>query len=894
MSFARGLLARMSRKSRPPTLVGDAAGSTRRQVLTLVTGGVVGAAARPMAADAQSLELVNTSTNQTINGIKTFTQAPVVPAGAFPRTAVVGLDPALASKAPRGPAVYLSSLTPADGRNVDDVKTTNGSNVITSAKAQWTAADVGKPITVGNGSTSIATRTTIAQFDSPTQVRVGASLSFTTTGDPVGASWGTDAGPAMQAALDGFLGYGAATLVVDGPFFVRTPVSKSYQETTYRVEVVGEGNGAQFIIDAGPDSAAITLTNLSSAVLAGLSFVGTKWVAKDAAAGIVLASCVSRGLVQDCNFYGLSAGDGATLRFVNAVGIVEQCGFGGCGTGTGAVIHFSNFMAARMRDVSMIDFAYTYGNQYSTANTTGTPGRAGNAWIWVDDPQETPKFNASSQAVVDLRHLLLDEAPINAIVIAGNQRRIEDVRLHDIQINGAYSNDGRGVKIRKTDRVRVSNLWAGYRSTPVAAPIIELLDAGVVRLEAVRRGDIVGGGPSTMNKITADAATTSLELVDCSYTTLAAACPVSIRNAGRGAVVARAQASGAVSDADFDAKPPDGTIVISGTDLYLRNVGQWIKFGATPTVPGAPGTPVATEGNQKATLTWTAPVDNGNSIPTGYVITPYIGTAAQAEVNVGDILTTTVTGLTNGTTYTFRVAQVNATGVGPQSAASNPVTPGFSPLDVPNLAIWLKADVLSLTNGDVVPSWTDSSGNGRPAVQATSARQPTFRAAVLNGKPVVRFDGVDDFLRTVTFPLVQPNTTFIVCKWAATTSLKAAHDGYTNSKAVVDFESGAIRLYAGTAVRFSTASTAWRLLNVTWNGPATVARAEGGAGVTLNPGTGAMNGLTLGSQGMGSAGYAAIDIAEVIEFSRQLTADELNRVGNYLAAKYGLTWTAVP
>ena len=37
--------------------------------------------------------------------------------------------------------------------------------------------------------------------------------------------------------------------------------------------------------------------------------------------------------------------------------------------------------------------------------------------------------------------------------------------------------------------------------------------------------------------------------------------------------------------------------------------------------------------------------------------------------------TTTITGLTTGTTYTFRVEAINPNGAGPASAASNPVTP---------------------------------------------------------------------------------------------------------------------------------------------------------------------------------------------------------------------------
>ena len=93
------------------------------------------------------------------------------------------------------------------------------------------------------------------------------------------------------------------------------------------------------------------------------------------------------------------------------------------------------------------------------------------------------------------------------------------------------------------------------------------------------------------------------------------------------------------------------------------------------TVPGAPTGASAVAGNAQATVSWTAPASNGGSAITGYRVTPYIGVTAQTAVNVGNVASTTITGLTNGTTYTFKVAATNAIGTGAQSAASNAVTP---------------------------------------------------------------------------------------------------------------------------------------------------------------------------------------------------------------------------
>lgn len=56
---------------------------------------------------------------------------------------------------------------------------------------------------------------------------------------------------------------------------------------------------------------------------------------------------------------------------------------------------------------------------------------------------------------------------------------------------------------------------------------------------------------------------------------------------------------------------------------------------------------------------------------------------------------------------------------------------------------------LSLSDGTGVDTWTDLAGTNN-ATQSTSTNRPTFKTNILNGNPVVRFDGTDDFVSFTT------------------------------------------------------------------------------------------------------------------------------------------------
>jgi hypothetical protein len=131
---------------------------------------------------------------------------------------------------------------------------------------------------------------------------------------------------------------------------------------------------------------------------------------------------------------------------------------------------------------------------------------------------------------------------------------------------------------------------------------------------------------------------------------------------------------------------------------------------ATATVAGiVPGTPTigtATAGNAQAAVAFTAPSVTGGPSITSYTATSspggITGSAASSPI--------TVSGLTNGTAYTFTVTATNSIGTGSASAASNSVTPQAIVQDASFAYVPLLLETTS-TNGQQNNTFLDSSTN---------------------------------------------------------------------------------------------------------------------------------------------------------------------------------------
>ncbi|SED98732.1 Ig-like domain-containing protein [Ruania alba] len=118
-------------------------------------------------------------------------------------------------------------------------------------------------------------------------------------------------------------------------------------------------------------------------------------------------------------------------------------------------------------------------------------------------------------------------------------------------------------------------------------------------------------------------------------------------------------------------------------------------------VPEAPTIPLIEDvANREVTLSWTAPEDNGASI-SGYTVT--YGSGSQACPTT----TCTITGLANGTTYTFTVTAANEVGDSPASPASAEATPDVRP-EAPG------APTVEFGDGELDVTWNTPRNEGTP------------------------------------------------------------------------------------------------------------------------------------------------------------------------------------
>jgi hypothetical protein len=140
--------------------------------------------------------------------------------------------------------------------------------------------------------------------------------------------------------------------------------------------------------------------------------------------------------------------------------------------------------------------------------------------------------------------------------------------------------------------------------------------------------------------------------------------------------------------------------------------------------PGAPSGVSVIGGNGSATVSWSAPGDDGGTPVLSYTVKAFAGSTVTKTVTVdGPATSVVVDGLSNGTAYRFTVAATNSVGTGGASAQSPSVTPVTTP-DAPTNV------VASPRDASATVRWTAPAGNGGSSLTGYTVTAYSGDAAV--------------------------------------------------------------------------------------------------------------------------------------------------------------------
>jgi hypothetical protein len=135
----------------------------------------------------------------------------------------------------------------------------------------------------------------------------------------------------------------------------------------------------------------------------------------------------------------------------------------------------------------------------------------------------------------------------------------------------------------------------------------------------------------------------------------------------------------------------------------------------------------------------------------------------------------------------------------------------FSPTDIAGCKLWLAADgtlwqdsartTPATADGDPVGAWDDASGGGNHATQATAGFRPLLKTAIVNSKPVIRFDGTDDFLSAAIAADASVTAFFVAKKNSGASASRAVAFWGSNAELYVNAGDGAGWLWYDGTVR---------------------------------------------------------------------------------------------
>jgi hypothetical protein len=287
-------------------------------------------------------------------------------------------------------------------------------------------------------------------------------------------------GPAIQAALDSVAGGGTVCLS-PGNYRVASTVYKNFAGTSPRIVIKGSGSGSRILVDANTSTSIFwfesTSTNSGHFRFEDVTFAN-KTPFNFSAKHLVrfTAGAFQSIFLRNVSVFGAYGSD-SLVSISGGSPVVENLEFYGCALTTGggaSALEFQNTSHATVRDFKLVDYGVSNGTYYA----------GGSMWSALRlKPLPAGQQNATGfVSSLDISGLFCDEGPTFCVLAESLYPdyvgRADWVRISNFRISENSIAPATAIRVRKANRVEISNGFIGYAANLRNA--IEVYDGGAV------------------------------------------------------------------------------------------------------------------------------------------------------------------------------------------------------------------------------------------------------------------------------------------------------------------------------------------------------------------------------------------------------------------------------
>ena len=208
---------------------------------------------------------------------------------------------------------------------------------------------------------------------------------------------------------------------------------------------------------------------------------------------------------------------------------------------------------------------------------------------------------------------------------------------------------------------------------------------------------------------------------------------------------------------------------------------------------------------------------------------------------------------------------------------------------ISGLVLWLDALQENFSDDDTVGTWTDRSGQGNDAIQTTEVNKPVYKTNILNGRPILRFDGSNSFLDLTSALDISEGAIFIVARNNDGTNGSCPLSKKSSSNGQIWMSPTQVGIQPNTGIYYggSIGTTAFHIVGCKSDGSNWNVFADRTDGTPASDSSNIQPDC-IGRYNSGGVYDMDGDIAEIIVLNVEPSSDEIDQIYSYLENKWNI------